>query len=168
MAKEIEALPIGAGWRAIMRRCKADLARAAAPPVPFSVPPDWYAVTTLGQLFEVGERLKNCVAGLKYGGDHHLIDLITGRSFYLSTINDPPALATIKNLGPKMWTLGDFSALGERKALMKARELLTARLAVEATLAGHTFFNLCPLSILSGFSWKIEERQADADEEMQP
>ncbi len=163
LANSIEALPIGAGWQAIVRRCQADLAHAEAPPAPFGAPAGWTVVKTLGQLFAIGERMENCVGGLKFGGDHHLIDLITGRSVYMATKDGPPVLAAIRNIGPSMWTFGEVSIRGKRKELTEARAYLRDHFAIEATLAGHSFFVHCPISSLSGFTWKAEQRQADAE-----
>jgi hypothetical protein len=56
LAFAIETLPPGSGWRAVLRRLKADLGRARGP-VPAFLPPDgWRRVETMAQLWMSARR----------------------------------------------------------------------------------------------------------------
>ena len=161
LAKDIEALPPGSGWRAILRRCQSDLARAKAPVPPFPIPSGWRAVVTVGQLFEIGERLGNCVGGLRFGAHHHISDLITGRSFFLAH-QSLPALVSVKVVGPKLWALDETSSRGPRQTFLTEKAALVAALKAAAAKAGQTLFDKCPLATLGDLSWRAGAKRAEA------
>jgi hypothetical protein len=135
VANQIENLPAGSGWNAIVRRIKADMEHARAPAAPFLPPLGWSVIEDVGRLWKVGERMQNCVSPFAFEGERHLRDFLSGQAaFLVSYENDGVMLAEVQRVGPRLWTIEEFAAveceLGEKQARQKFGELLTKALFV--------------------------------------
>lgn len=153
LANRIETLPSGSGWRAILRRVKADLAPAVCPPVPFAAPENWQIVGTLGDLFEIGRRLGNCVGSLAGSGHHHLRQFSTGDAVFLTARREQEILAMVLRVAPTQWTLEQIAGK-ERLPLTLQRRDLVAKLHAVMTQASHTLLDDEPFNAMHIVAWR--------------
>ena len=146
LAQDVETLPAHAGWRAVMRRVSADLGRTRTVVPPFRLPSGWRAIETLGDLWAVGNRMNNCVADVRMGGEYHIRDVVRGMHTFITTTDEPLALATLRRVGETSWIVSEFESMGSGHAGRQAT--LTSELAAVAAEGGHTFYDECPLSTI--------------------
>lgn len=71
LSNDIEKLPEGAGWKAILRRISSDVGRARAPTASFAIPTGWRQVENVAGLWQVGTALGNCVSSFRSGVESH-------------------------------------------------------------------------------------------------
>lgn len=115
LAQDIEALPPGSGWKAIVRRIAADLDRGCGPPPPFSPPSGWACVTRMADLSEIGRGMRLCVGRLDDTGFEYARDLIEGRAVFLHRGGDQPILAALEQVAPNLWRLGDVKGVANKR-----------------------------------------------------
>ena len=161
LARDVETLPPNTGWRGIVRRISNDLGRAATVAPPFRLPPGWRAVGTLGDLWAVGRRMSNCVAGIRMTGNYHVRDIIGGKHVFITTTGEPIALATLRRVGENSWIVSEFEVMGSGHAGRQAT--LTTELAAVAAECGHTFYDECPLSTIRSLAWRRDGNKGDLD-----
>lgn len=156
LSLDAEQLPAGSGWRSIQRRLSSDLGRGVAPPLPCRCPDGWRQVTKLSDLFKLGRDLENCVAGVGGGGEHHLVNFITGEEFFLVSDSAPPALTSVQSAGPTLWIISQMAVgRGRPETGLLLGELRTAMRAV-LTEAGHTLLEITPTSAIQSISYRAE------------
>lgn len=147
LARDIEALPPGSGWRAVAARVAADLARAATPPAPWPIPPGWSQPARWREVAEAGRLAGNCLASLPLS--LHLLDQwMAGRAVVLAaTVR--PGLATVERCGPTVWRLTEIDArAGGLAAHIAARVDLEAALVAGMASAGHRLLAREPVGAL--------------------
>jgi hypothetical protein len=101
--------PIGAGQPAMVRKLQLALDRIVAPVPPFSLPPPFRHVQTLGELRALGEQLKNCVRSPHSCGTEHWFKMASGSGVYITT-DAFPMLAALQKVGPDLWHLEQVAA----------------------------------------------------------
>lgn len=123
LARDIEALPPGAGLAALVRRLRSDLARAHPPaPATFPAPPGWAHVETVGDLWMIGRKLGNCVASIRSGSAHHVRAFLDGTEIMLVHEGEPTLLACVEQAGPDLWHLAQCSGARNAPAPARLRE----------------------------------------------
>lgn len=161
-ADDIEKLPPGSGWKAVMRRISSDLGRARAPEVTFGVPAGWRHVASVADLWRVGTAMGNCVASLHSGGDGYIHQLISGDAVYLVRDGKPMMLACIRNVGPNLWTLAETSASRPGPDIVAARKMLREGLRGSIREIGGALLEQSPLSSIQTLAWR-GARDTDAE-----
>lgn len=156
LAREIEQLPTGAGWRSIQRRVTADLGRAVAPPSPFRPPAGWRQVETLSDLLHLGRNLQNCVARVGGGGEHHLTQFVSGVDLFFAHDGEPLALVSVHSVGPTLWTIGDLAFGRGSVRTSLSRQTLFVALREMMAGAGHMLLDVAPASALHSIGWRAE------------
>ena len=156
LAREIEQLPTGAGWRSIQRRVTADLGRAVAPSSPFRLPAGWRQVETLSDLLRWGRRLQNCVARIGGGGEHHLTQFVSGADLFFAHDGGPLALASVHNVGPTLWIIADMTIERSDARTSLSRQTLYVALSEAMVEVGHTLLDVAPASALHSIGWRAE------------
>ena len=141
LARDIETLPSGSGWRAIKRRVVSDLGRATAPPLPFCCPPGWKHVETLAELSQVGKQLKNCLGGLARGGEGYIVNFMGGREVFVVHYS-PLTLLAMRSVAPRLWIISDLSRSRDHRLSLRS-ELEAAMRKVLAEV-GHQLLDMAP------------------------
>lgn len=160
LARDIEQLPAGAGWRSIKRRITADLGRAVAPPLPFRCPAGWQYVATLSDLFDLGRQFGNCVNGLGGGGTHHLVNFVSGMEVFFANDGEPTALASVQNVGPCLWVLAETAFRRHQPGRSPLMGDLRVALGEVLAEAGHVLLEITPVSALQSVAWNAESNTA--------
>ena len=123
LARDVEALPPGSGLPALVRRLRADLARARPPAPPFPAPAGWLHVASVGDLWRIGRKLGNCVADIR-GGSHHVLAYVSGDEVMLAHAGEPLLLACVERVGPGCWHLQQCKGARNVPAPADLREAL--------------------------------------------
>lgn len=168
LARDIESLPPGSGWRAIERRIAADLARGRLSQPPFRVPAGWRHIETFGDLWTIGREMRNCVSGLGHGSEYYLRQLVEGQAVMLTTIDRPRALATVQRVGPKLWCISEAQILGGHATSCERRDSLHKHLAEALARVGHALLEQEPFAAMSDIHWRAAQScfEQGADEEI--
>jgi hypothetical protein len=153
LAKDIERLPDGAGWRAISRRITADLSRARASCVPFDAPPGWRQIESLGDLWSVGRRMGNCVADLTTGNLTFFRGLVSGQMVFFTTTEQAEGLVAITMLGTRMWTIEEMSGMANRRIPQQVVDDFRGGLTACMARVGHRFVEDDPFAAMTSFLW---------------
>jgi hypothetical protein len=161
LSNDIENLPPGAGWRAIMRRISSDLGRARAPRASFAMPAGCWQVEDVAELWRVGTALGNCVSSLRSGGEDHVEQFIAGDAVYLARDDEPMMLACIRNVGPNLWTFAETTTSRLGSDIMKAREALRSDLITVIAETGGELLDEAPLSAMRSLAWRTKGGAAD-------
>jgi hypothetical protein len=162
LSRDIEALPPGSGWRAILRRISSDLGRGRGPGLPFALPAEWRHIESVADLWQVGGALGNCVASIRSGGEGYIDGLLNGDAVYLARI-EPTMLACIRRVGPNLWMLAEKSISRPGSAEATAAEVLTAGLTASIIATGGQLLDQAPLSAIRNIAWRVE-RTAENDD----
>ena len=163
LSDDIEKLPPGAGWKAILRRISSDLGRARAPKVSFAAPAGWRQIEDVAGLWRIGTALGNCVSSFRSGGEGHIEQLINGDAVYLARDDEPVMLACIKKVGPNLWTLSETTTARHGSDIMQAREALRADLIIAIAETGGSLLDHAPLSAMRSISWRTQRAGHGAD-----
>jgi hypothetical protein len=168
LARDIEALPPGSGWRAIERRIAADLARGRLSQPPFRVPAGWRHVETFGDLWTIGREMRNCVSGLGHGSEHYLRQLVEGQAVMLTAIDPPRGLATVQRVGPTLWCISEAQIPESYATTCERRDSLHKHLAEALARVGHHLLEQEPLAAMSDIHWWAAKSciEHGADEEI--
>lgn len=164
LSLDVEQLPAESGWRSIQRRLSSDLGRGVAPPLPCRCPDGWRQVTKLSDLFKLGRDLKNCVARVGGGGEHHLVNFITGEEFFLVSASAPAALVSVQSAGPTLWIIAQMAVGRGRPASGPLLDELRITLREVLTEAGHTLLEITPTSAIQSISYR-SDRAVELGEE---
>lgn len=113
LLNELGELPDGAGRKSVYRRVRADLSRARTPDQTFPVVPGWATVKTVGDLWEIGERLKVCTRPGQWGSATYALGLILGRHVFLHH-GEHDLLAQIQHVVNDVWTVVQVTGSGNR------------------------------------------------------
>lgn len=93
--------------------------------------------------------MSNCVADLRRSGDYHVHEMVSGRHMFITTTEEPLALATLQRLGEASWTISKIEVKeAEHRRNGEFRETLMTDLAAVAAEVEHTFYDECPLSAI--------------------
>jgi hypothetical protein len=95
-------LPKTARVGAILRRLLRGLYAVRAPIPPFSVPAPLLLVATIGELRDVGRKLRNCIAQNGSFGSNYWFSLADGSVVYLAS-EEPPLLIALRRVAPDLW-----------------------------------------------------------------
>lgn len=163
LSLDVEQLPLGSGWRAIRRRIMSDLGRAAAPPLPCRCPSGWRHVRTMSGLFQMGKDLRNCLAGIGLGGDHHLLQFLSGAELVFVSDDEASTLASVQSVGPSLWMIGEVAVGRIRPTAPPRREELRVALAEVLAEVGHTLLDASPAWAFRAIARRAE-RTADPGE----
>jgi hypothetical protein len=163
LANDIEKLPPGSGWRAVLRRISSDLGRARAPKLGFEAPAGWRHVADVADLWRVGTALGNCAASIRSGGEGYVDQLITGDAVYLARDAEPAMLACVRGVGPNLWTLAETTMSRTGSDVMKARQALHTDLMVSIAKTGGELLIQSPLSAIRSIAWRVEH---DGDDDL--
>lgn len=142
LSLDVEQLPFGSGWRAIRRRIMSDLGRAVAPPLPCRCPSGWRHVRTMSGLFQLGGDLRNCLAGIGLGGDHHLLQFLSGAELIFVSDDEASTLASVQSVGPSLWMIGEMAIGRTYPAASPRREELRIPLAEVLAEVEHTLLDI--------------------------
>jgi hypothetical protein len=169
LARDIESLPPGSGWRAIERRIAADLARGRLNQPPFRVPAGWRHVETFGELWAIGREMRNCLSGFGHGAEDYLRQLVEGQAVMLTSIDHPRALATVQRVGPKLWCISAAQIPGGHATTCERKDRLHKLLAEELSRVGYALLEQEPFEAMSDIHWRAAQSRvdpnADADED---
>ena len=144
LSLDVEQPPLGSGWRAIRRRIMTDLGRAAAPPLPCRCPSGWRHIRTVSGLFQLGRDLRNCLAGIGLGGDHHLLQFLSGAELVFVSDDEASTLASVQSVGPSLWMIGETAVGRIHPAASPRPEELRIPLAKTLAEVGHTLLDTTP------------------------
>ncbi|WP_237213011.1 hypothetical protein [Falsiroseomonas oryziterrae] len=148
IARDIEALPHGAGRRAIRRRIEADLARAAPPTPPFAAPSGWRHCESVHEVQAVGAALKNCVASVMFGTTY-IGPFLIGRMRLLRTTDEPLGLAAVEEVGPRLWSIAETQFRHDVVVARHRRaERLRSSLAEVLNESGHALLDQHPFAAI--------------------
>ncbi len=156
LSDEIEKLPPGAGWKAILKRLSNDLGGARAQLASFAAPAGWRQIEDVAGLWRVGRALGNCVSSIRSGGVNYVEELIAGEAVYLAHDAEPVMLACVRNVGPNLWTLAEISTSRAGSDFTKARETLRAGLTLSIAETGGALLDHSPLSAMQSIAWRTE------------
>ncbi len=165
LSVDLEALPLGSGWRALARRITSDLGRASAPPQPFRCPDGWRHVQHLAELFRLGKQLQNCLAGIGDGGESHIFQFILGQEVYFVRDSEPLMLAAIESAGPGLWRIAEMAGATRRSGRLLQCNELSSPLDVVLAEVGHAQLETAPVSALQALSWRSGSGAADLGED---
>jgi hypothetical protein len=163
LAIAIEALPPGSGWRAVLRRLKADLGRARGPVPSFQPPEGWRRIETMAELWDVGAAMKNCVSSLRAGGEDYMRQFMSGTAVFLVSDGPPTMLASIENVGPSLWVLGEMTTLGYQIDFFGTSDAFRAVLAAKLAEAGDTLMDQLPFQAMSSIARQADHKAVEAD-----
>ena len=107
--------------------------------------------------------MNNCVADLRMGGEYHIRDVVRGMHTFITTTDEPLALATLRRVGETSWIVSEFESMGSGRAGRQAT--LTNELAGVAAEIGHTFYDECPLSTIRSLAFRRDSNKGDLDED---
>ena len=130
MLTRIEALPRSAGPAALAR---ADGGRLEAHPLDFPLPEGWRRILGAEELWQVGRRMRLCVAPGEFGSGDLMISMLMNRSGILLH-EDPPALAQIREMPAGLWCLDQIRGPGNSAVPALSSSLLEALQAAGVTL----------------------------------
>jgi hypothetical protein len=142
-------LPNEAGLPAVLRRLQKALDRIEAPLPDFALPPPFRIVRTIGELRIAGRLLNNCVRHIRALGTDHWMQLASGTTVYVTTIDTPQMLVALRKVGPGLWALDEVRGPDNGSVEGDARTMLIDALRV----AGVRLLRDTPsnaLSMLSG------------------
>lgn len=129
LLNELGELPDGAGRKSVYRRVRTDLARARASDRAFPAVPGWAKVETVGDLWEIGERLKICTSPGHWGSAGYALGLIFGQHVFLHN-RQHDLLAQVQFIVGNVWTVAQIAGVRNRDAPAAVRlaldEALTA------------------------------------------
>jgi hypothetical protein len=165
LARDIEALPPGSGWRAILRRINADLGRARAPLPPFVAPAGWRHIETVAGLWLAGTALGNCVANMRSGSESYIANLISGEAIYLVHDAEPTMLACIRRVGPNLWIVAEKSMSRSNPAETATGAALISGLTACIAATGGKLLDLSPLSAIQHIAWRAERAEATVEDD---
>lgn len=168
LARDIEQVPQGAGWRSVVRRLTADLGRAVAPALPFRCPPGWRHVAVLSDLFGLGKTLSNCVSGLGGGGTHHLLHFIDGEEVFFASDGEQAALASVQSVGSRLWVISEMAIRRAQPGLLPMVGDLREALGEVLAEAGHVLLEVAPISAFQSIAWSAESSavQGEGDDDI--
>lgn len=167
LANDIEALPPGSGWRAILRRISSDLGRARAPALPFAAPAGWRHIESVAGLWQAGTALGNCVANVGSGGEDYIADLISGDAAYLVYGAEPTMLARIRRVGPNLWVITEKSMSRAGSAESKATgSALTSGLTASIAATGGRLLDQAPMNAIRHIAWRAGRTAEDDLDEL--
>ena len=168
LAHDVEQLPSGAGWRSIKRRISTDLGRGTAPSLPFRCPDGWRHDSPLSDIFEVGRKLRNCVAGIGGGGTHHFVQFFSGAEIFFASDGEPLALASIQNVGPRLWVVCETAIERPRPGQSYVIDEIRTALSEVLAEAGHALLDAAPVSAFQTIAFKAEYNtdQGDGDDDI--
>jgi len=131
LLRDLAELPEGAGRKAVFKRVRSDLARARAADQPFPDVLGWTKIQTVGDLWQIGERLKICVRPGHWGSADFPLDLVTGKQVFLHN-QDSDLIAAVQHVVNDVWTVGQISG---GKNVTPPKEICAA-FAASLTLGG--------------------------------
>ena len=166
LSHDIETLPPGAGWKAILRRISGDLGRAQAPAASFAVPEGWRQIEDVAGLWQIGTALGNCVSSLRSGGEGHVEQLIDGEAIYLVHDAEPLMLASVRRVGPNLWTLAETTTSRPGSDIMAARDALRSDLSKAIAETGGALLDQSPMSAIRSIAWRVSQRGNDDLDEL--
>lgn len=123
LLREVADLPDGAGRPALQRRLRADLMDAPCPDDGFPEIEGWTRITTVGDLWRVGLRLRVCIRPSSYDAGTYAVRLITGKSVLLHH-TELDALAEVRSEAAGLWTLVQAVRTGNGLIGHEVREAL--------------------------------------------
>ena len=156
LARDIEDLPAGSGWKAIYRRISRDLGRERAPKAAFAVPASWRQIEDVAELWRVGTALGNCVSSLRSGGEGHVEQLIDGDAVYLVHAAEPLMLACVRRVGPNLWTLAETTTSRPGSDIMAARDALRTGLIKAIADTGGALLSQSPMAGIRSIAWRLD------------
>lgn len=126
---ELAGLPDGAGRQSVSRRVEADLGRAQAPAGPVQQVGRWRQVTSVGDLWRIGRRLRLCVRPGQWGSSGYAIGLLTGRDLFLHhPVLD--ALAHLRHVTGDLWTVTQMARVRNAEVAPPVRSEFEAGLSL--------------------------------------
>lgn len=144
LARDVEAMPSGSGWRAIARRVEADLDRAEAPAAPFAIPAGWRQLRTLRDVRALGALLANCASG--YESPCILRPWFSGTAVFLAAEGDRAGLATVHTCGDGAWWLGEIHMEPRGTHVPNpVTAMLSAALSLAMVSVGHRLLHCDPI-----------------------
>lgn len=120
---DLEALPDGAGARAIARRVKADLARLRMPDPSLPEPEGWTRLSTVGDLWTYATRMQLCIAPGHYGAGTATINALMGQSVFLHSV-EHNALAELRAVPNRAWVIVEAAVARNGRLLPRVTDSL--------------------------------------------
>ena len=107
-------------------------------------------------LFQMGKDLRNCLAGIGLGGNHHLLQFLSGAELVFVSGDEASTLASVQSVGPSLWMIGEMAIGRIRPTAPPRREELRIALAEVLTEVGHTLPDASP-----AWAFRAIARQAE-------
>ena len=95
-------------------------------------------------LFQLGKDLRNCLTGIGLGGDHHLLQFLSGAELVFVSDDEASTLASVQSVGPSLWMIGETAVGRIHSAASPRREELRVALAETLAEVGHTLLDASP------------------------
>jgi hypothetical protein len=165
LSDDIEKLPTGAGWKAILRRISSDMGRARAPRASFAAPAGWRQIEDVAGLWRIGRALGNCEASFRSGGGGYIGQLVSGDAVYLAH-DEPAMLACVRDVGPNLWMLGETTTSRRGSDIMKTREALRAGQITAIAEKGGALLDHSPLSVMQAIACRTEGSAEDLEDDL--